>query len=107
MVIIREVISFLNRILQYNPSSRLDINVLANHYFIIKDYKDFHPNDIKRIETNKNKIILNSKEYKTIWYLFEIDNKDDNKKINLEDIQNYMIDTNKLKNENNIFNIKE
>ena len=28
--------------------------------------------------------------------------KDNNKKINLEDIQNYMIDTNKLKNENSI-----
>ena len=40
---------------------RLDINVLANHYFIIRDYKDFHPIDIKKIETNKNEIILNSK----------------------------------------------
>ena len=98
----KEAISFINGMLQYNPSSRLDINELANHDFIIKDYKNFHPIDIKAIQPDKNEIVLNSKEKKTIWYLFETDDKDDNQKINLEDISNDMIDKNKMENENNI-----
>ncbi len=98
----KEAISFINGMLQYNPSSRLDINELANHDFIIKDYKNFHPIDIKAIQPDKNEIVLNSKEKKTIWYLFETDDKDDNQKINLEDIPNDMIDKNKMENENNI-----
>ena len=66
MIIIKEVISFLNGILQSNLSSRLDINELANHYFIIKDCKALHPIDIKKMEANKNEIMLNSKENKII-----------------------------------------
>ena len=96
----KEAISFINGMLQYNPSSRLDINALANHDFIIKDCKNFHPIDIKQIDPNKNEIVLNSRENKTIWFLFETENKNDNQKINLEDIPNDMIDKNKMKNEN-------
>ena len=96
----KEVISFINGMLQYNPNSRLDINALANHDFIIKDCKNFHPIDIKQIDPNKNEIVLNSRENKTIWFLFETENKNDNQKINLEDIPNDMIDKNKMKNEN-------
>ena len=70
----KEVISFINGMLQYNPNSRLDINALANHDFIIKDCKNFHPIDIKQIDPNKNEIVLNSRENKTIWFLFETEN---------------------------------
>ena len=90
----KEAVSFLNGMIQYNPQSRLDINALANHDFLVKDIKSFHFIDIKKAEEkfmNKNEIVINAKEYQSIWYIFDTDNKENNKKINLEEIPNDMI----------------
>ena len=98
----KEAVSFLNGMIQYNPQSRLDINALANHDFLVKDIKSFHFIDIKKAEEkfmNKKEIVINAKEYQSIWYIFDTDNKENNKKINLEEIPNDMInDKNNNKN---------
>ena len=101
----KEVISFLNGMIQYNPQSRLDINTLANHDFLVKDIKSFHFIDIKIAEEkflNNKEIVINAKEYQSIWCIFEIDNKENNKKINLEEIPNDMINE-KINNKNVIW----
>ena len=98
----KEAVSFLNGMIQYNPQSRLDINTLANHDFLVKDIKSFHFIDIKKAEEkfmNKNEIVINAKEYQSIWYIFDTDNKENNKKINLEEIPNDMIND-KINNKN-------
>ena len=98
----KEAVSFLNGMIQYNPQSRLDINALANHDFLVKDIKSFHFIDIKKAEEkfmNKNEIVINAKECQSIWYIFDTDNKENNKKINLEEIPNDMIND-KINNKN-------
>ena len=98
----KEAVSFLNGMIQYNPQSRLDINALANHDFLVKDIKSFHFIDIKKAEEkfmNKNEIVINAKEYQSIWYIFFFYNKENNKKINLEEIPNDMIND-KINNKN-------
>ena len=99
----KEVISFLNGMLQYNPSLRLDINSLYNHNFLVKDIKDFHPIDIQKCESkfnNKNEIILNTKDQQNIWFLFQTEDEENNKKIKLDDIPNNLVDINRMKNDN-------
>ena len=98
----KEAVSFLNGMIQYNPQSRLDINALANHDFLVKDIKSFHFIDIKKAKEkfmNKNEIVINAKEYQSIWYIFDTDNKENNNKINLEEIPNDMIND-KINNKN-------
>ena len=98
----KEAVSFLNGMIQYNPQSRLDINTLANHDFLVKDIKSFHFIDIKIAEEkflNNKEIVINAKEYQSIWYIFDTDNKENNKKINLEEIPNDMIND-KINNKN-------
>ena len=98
----KEAVSFLNGMIQYNPQSRLDINALANHDFLVKDIKSFHFIDIKIAEEkflNNKEIVINAKEYQSIWYIFDTDNKENNKKINLEEIPNDMIND-KINNKN-------
>ncbi len=99
----KEVISFLNGMLQYNPSLRLDINSLYNHNFLVKDIKDFHPIDVQKCESkfnNKNEIIINTKDQQNIWFLFQTEDEENNKKIKLDDIPNNMVDINRMKNDN-------
>jgi serine/threonine protein kinase len=43
----KEVISFLNGMLQYESSKRLNSGQLAKHNFLTKDIKDFHKIDVK------------------------------------------------------------
>ena len=98
----KEAVSFLNGMIQYNPQSRLDINALANHDFLVKDIKSFHFIDIKKAEEkfmNKNEIVINAKECQSIWYILDTDNKENNKKINLEEIPNEIIND-KINNKN-------
>ena len=45
----KEVVSFLNGMLQYNPNVRLDINQLANHQFLTKNIKEFHSIDLRQV----------------------------------------------------------
>ena len=72
----KEVISFLNGMLQYEPNMRLNINQLSNHRFLTKNVKDFESIDMKKVSKNidKSKLTINVKSNKTIWAIF---NKED------------------------------
>ena len=44
----KEVVSFINGMLQYNANERLDINQLAIHKFIANNIKGFHRIDLRQ-----------------------------------------------------------
>ena len=78
----KEVVSFLNGMLQYDSKIRLDINQLAEHKFITNNVKDFHRIDLKQVskklDETKKKIVIDVKNNRTIWAIF---NKDDELKL--------------------------
>ena len=78
----KEVISFLNGMLQYNSKTRLDINQLAVHPFITKNIKEFHLIDLKQVsnklDNTKTNIVIDVKKNKSIWAIF---NKEDEDKL--------------------------
>jgi serine/threonine protein kinase len=45
----REVVSFLNGMLQYESKKRLNSEQLAKHDFLTKDVKDFHKIDVQKV----------------------------------------------------------
>ena len=78
----REVVSFLNGMLQYEPESRLNSGQLLNHPFIVQDVKSFHKIDLNKVsdKVKNNNIKINTKKNKnqTIWAIF---NKEDEAKL--------------------------
>ena len=74
----KEVISFLNGMLQYNSNQRLTIEELANHRFLTKNVKDFERIDVKKASKNVNKDLLtiNIKKNKSIWCIFDKGDED-------------------------------
>jgi len=78
----KEVVSFLNGMLQYNAKTRLDINQLSQHKFIINNIKDFHRIDLrqvsKKLDKTKQQIIIDVKKNRSIWAIF---NKEDEKRL--------------------------
>ena len=90
----KEVASFINGMLQYDPNKRLTASELLNHDFIVKNVNDFTPIDQNKLE---NKIIgnalnINIKDNKTICAVFNKDN--DTQKI----IRNNNTNTNNTNN---------
>ena len=75
----KEVISFLNGMLQYNPNARLDINQLAAHQFITKNVKEFHSIDVSQVsnklDKTKKNIVIDVKKNKSIWAIFNNEDK--------------------------------
>ena len=72
----KEIISFLNSMLQYEGKNRLSSEVLYNHSFLIKDVKDFSKPDFGKISYKiQNGILtINTKNNQSIWMLFEDEN---------------------------------
>ena len=72
----KEVISFLNGMLQINSENRLNCEELSRHYFLIKDTKDFKKIDLRAVSGNiqGNKININANLNNTIWSVFEDSN---------------------------------
>ena len=65
----KEVISFINCMLQYDPESRLTCDQLINHQFLTTDVNYLHKIALKKVS---NKII--PKKNNTIWSIFnEVD----------------------------------
>ena len=74
----REVISFLNAMLQYDSHARLNSLELSRHVFLTRNVKDFHSIDIKKVE---KKIVggdlnINVKRNKSIWAIFNAEDED-------------------------------
>ena len=76
----REVISFLNGMLQYESTKRLNCEQLAAHNFLTKDVKDFHKIDVKKVsgKITGEGLNINVKKNKTIWSIF---NSEDEEKL--------------------------
>ena len=74
----KEVISFLNGMLQYDSNQRLTIEELANHRFLTKNVKDFERIDVKKASKNVNKdmLTINIKKNKSIWCIFDKGDED-------------------------------
>ena len=72
----REVISFLNGMLQYDPSIRLSTEQLIHHRFLTDNIKNFHKIDLEKVsdKIKKDEIEINTKKNQTIWSIF---NKED------------------------------
>ena len=73
----RELISFINGMLQYDPNQRLNIDQLAKHPFLKKNVSDFEKLDLRRVKTNKdkNEVKLNVKTNQSIWAMFNEENE--------------------------------
>ena len=68
----KEMVSFLNAMLQYVPENRLSSAELENHPFLKKRVSDFTKIDIKRVKRkidNKG-LNINVKKNQTIWSIF-------------------------------------
>ena len=50
----KEVVSFLNAMLQYDSKLRLSAEELSRHYFLTKNIKDFSKIDINKVQKNLN-----------------------------------------------------
>ena len=76
----KEVISFLNGMLQYNAQKRLSADELARHHFLTKDVKHFQPIDLRKVsnKVRNNNLNINIKKNQTIWSIF---NEEDEKKL--------------------------
>jgi serine/threonine-protein kinase ULK/ATG1 len=74
----KEVISFINGMLQYESSQRLTSEELSKHPFLTKDVKDFHPIDMKKVskKVDKSGLKINSKMNKSIWAIFNADDEE-------------------------------
>ena len=75
----KEIVSFLNGMLQYNSRNRLTTAQLAQHPFLTKNVRDFKKIDTKKVSKkidSNNRLNINVKQNQTIWSIF---NQEDEK----------------------------
>ena len=105
----KEVISFLNGMLQYDANMRLNINQLSNHNFLTKNVKDFESIDIKKVSKNvdKSTLTINVKKNKSIWAIFNKEDEDKLLKISainfdkpIDEQKSFVTNNNKINNNN-------
>ena len=79
----KEVVSFLNAMLQYKPEKRLSASELIKHAFLIKNVNDFTRIDINKISKKVygGEMKINIRENNTIWSIFN--EEDEQKLINI------------------------
>ena len=68
----KELISFINGMLQYNGDLRLSADELSRHDFLVKNVKDFIPANLQPIQSKVSgfNLIINSKQNETIKNMF-------------------------------------
>ena len=76
----KEVVSFLNGMLQYDGNNRLSAEELAKSPFLTKRVSDFTRIDTRKVsrKINNNGLNINVKKNQTIWAIF---NEEDEKKL--------------------------
>ena len=74
----KEVVSFLNGMLQYNAKNRLNADELARHQFLVKNIRDFEKIDVRKVsnKVNQNNLNVNIKRNQTIWSIFNTEDED-------------------------------
>ena len=77
----KEIVSFLNGMLQYDSNIRLSTAQLINHRFLTENINNFHKIDLNQVsdKIKKDEIQINTKKNQTIWAIF---NKEDEDKLN-------------------------
>ena len=84
----REMVSFLNSMLQYDGSKRLNAEELSKHAFLTKDVRNFTKINIRQVQKkidNKG-LNINIKRNQTIWSIFN--EEDEQKLIGINDGNN-------------------
>ena len=75
----REVVSFLNGMLQYESKQRLSCEELSNHQFLKNNVKDFHKMDLTQVsdKVKNGELVMETKKDKnrTIWSVFNESDK--------------------------------
>jgi serine/threonine protein kinase len=75
----KEVVSFLNGMLQYEPQARLTAEQLYNHQFLQENIQNFHTIDLNQVShrVKKNELEIDTKKNKSIWAIFneDVENK--------------------------------
>ena len=71
----KEIISFINGMLQYEAVKRLNCEQLSQHPFLTKEIKDFQSIDMKKVskKLGKSGLKINVKNNKSIWAIFNAD----------------------------------
>ena len=80
----KEVISFINGMLQYDSSKRLTSDELSRHPFLTTEVKDFHPIDLKKVSKkvdDKKQLKINTILNKSIWAIFNAEDEEKLKNI--------------------------
>ena len=74
----KEVVSFLNGMLQYSAKNRLSAEELSRHAFLTKNVKDFKKLDLRKIshKVDNQGLNINIKRNQSIWAIF---NQEDEK----------------------------
>ena len=74
----KEVVSFLNGMLQYSAKNRLSSEDLSKHPFLIKNVKDFKKLDLRKVsnKVDMQGLNINIKRNQSIWAIF---NQEDEK----------------------------
>ena len=74
----KEVISFLNAMLQYDSHDRLNSLELSRHVFLTRNVKDFHPIDMKKVskKVDSKGLNINVKRNKSIWAIFNAEDEE-------------------------------
>jgi serine/threonine protein kinase len=73
----KEIISFINGMLQYEAVKRLNCEQLSQHPFLTKEVKDFQSIDMKKVskKVSKSGLKINVKNNKSIWAIFNADDE--------------------------------
>jgi serine/threonine protein kinase len=68
----KEVVSFINGMLQYDSSKRLTIEELSRHHFLTRKTKDFNTIDFVLVaeKLGTKGIYINTKKNETMWNIF-------------------------------------
>ena len=99
----KEVVSFINGMLQYDSKKRLTCEELSRHQFLTRNVKDFTAIDfaLVRNKLGENGINFNTKNNQTLWYVFNEETE-----VKLNSIPTRILDDNALpENQDNLFNV--
>ena len=80
----KEIVSFLNGMLQYKSEKRLSAEKLYNHPFLTRNIREFHKIDTKRVshKIDNKGLNINVKKNTTIWSIFN--QADETKLLNIQ-----------------------
>ena len=86
----KEVVSFLNGMLQYSAKNRLSAEQLSRHYFLTKNISEFNHIDLTKVchKIDGNGLKINIKRNQSIWAIF----KEEDEKALIDIPGNYLND---------------